>query len=144
MKNSKEKYYDITQNLKPHLNVITFLNFKTQPKKAIDLGCGAGRDTIELLKNNWTVLSIDKEDTKSIIVKHLNKKELERFEFKKCFFGNMNLPKVNLIVANFSLLFSKKELFDDIWKNIIDSLLDERLLCWQLFWKKRFMGKNKK
>ena len=107
-------------------------------------GSGAGRDTIELLKNNWNVLSIDKEDTEYIIREQLNQKESENFKFKKCFFGEMNLPKVNLIVANFSLPFSKKEFFGDIWKKITNSLSDERIFCWKFFWKKRYMGKNKR
>ncbi len=122
MKSSKEIYYNITKNAKPHLNVLNFINLNVSPGKAVDLGCGAGRDTIELLKNNWNVLSIDKEDTETIIREQLNQKEAENFKFKKCFFGEMNLPKVNLIVANFSLPFSKKELFSGIWKNITNSL----------------------
>ena len=65
-------------------------------------------------------------------------------KFKKCFFGEMNLPKVNLIVANFSLPFSKKEFFSNIWENITNSLSDERVFCWEFFWKKRYMGKNKR
>ena len=64
-----------------------FINLNVSPGKAVDLGCGAGRDTIELLKNNWNVLSIDKEDTESIIREQLNQKESENFKFKKCFFG---------------------------------------------------------
>ena len=118
MENNKEKYYDITKNSKPHLNVLDFLSFNVLPGKAIDLGCGAGRDTIELLKNNWNVLSIDKEDTESIIREQLSQKELEKFKFKKCFFGEMNLPKVN-------------------------SLSEGRIFCWKFFWKKRYMGRNK-
>lgn len=35
----------------------------------------------------------------------------------------MNLPKANLIVANFSLPFSKKEYFNLIWNEINNSLL---------------------
>ena len=144
MKSSKEKYYNITQNAKPHLNVLNFINLNVSPGKAVDLGCGAGRDTIELLKNNWNVLAIDKEDTESIIREQLNQKESENFKFKKCFFGEMNLPKVNLIVANFSLPFSKKEFFSNIWENITNSLSDERVFCWEFFLKKRYMGKNKR
>ena len=122
-----------------------FRNFdRNGQTKILDLGCGAGRDTIELLKNNWNVLSIDKEDTESIIREQLSQKESENFKFKKCFFGEMNLPKVNLIVANFSLPFSKKEFFSDIWKNITNSLSDERVFCWKFFWKKRYMGRNKR
>ena len=133
MKSSKEKYYNITKNSKPHLNVLNFLELNVSPGKAVDLGCGTGRDTIELLKNNWNVLSIDKEDTEPIIREQLTPKESENFKFKKCFFGEMNLPKVNLIVANFSLPFSKKEFFSDIWKNITSSLSDERVFCWEFF-----------
>lgn len=143
MQRNKEEYYNITKNAKPHLNVLNFLNFNVLPGKAVDLGCGAGRDTIELLKNNWKVLSIDKEDTESIIREQLNQKESENFKFEKCFFGEMNLPKVNLIVANFSLPFSKKEFFNDIWKNITNSLSNERLFCWKFLWKKRYMAETK-
>ena len=139
-----QKYYENTENALPHPMVKKFINMNIKPKNAVDLGCGAGRDTIELLKNNWKVLSIDKEDTESIIREQLNQKESENFKFEKCFFGEMNLPKVNLIVANFSLPFSKKEFFNDIWKNITNSLSNERLFCWKFLWKKRYMGRNKR
>ena len=42
-----------------------------KPDFAIDLGCGAGRDTIYLLHNGWKVLAIDKEDTKEFILKKI-------------------------------------------------------------------------
>jgi trans-aconitate methyltransferase len=32
---------------------------------AVDLGCGAGRDTRELLSAGWRVLAIDREDAAS-------------------------------------------------------------------------------
>lgn len=115
MKKSIEKYYNITKNAKPHTNVANFLKLNIDPAIAIDLGCGAGRDTIALLKYNWNVLAIDKEDTEDIIKDQLSKEEQRRFKFLKSVFGEMNLPKANLIVANFSLPFSKKEYFNSIW-----------------------------
>ena len=30
-----------------------------EPGVAIDLGCGEGRDTVEILRQNWAVLAID-------------------------------------------------------------------------------------
>ncbi len=48
MNKDKEKYYNLTKNMKTHLNVVKFLNLNLLPQNAIDLGCGAGRDTIAL------------------------------------------------------------------------------------------------
>ena len=123
MENSIEKYYNITKNSRPHANVVNFLKLNIDPTTAIDLGCGAGRDTIALLKYNWNVLAIDKEDTEAIIKEQLTKEEQRRFKFLETVFGKMNLPKANLIVANFSLPFSKKEYFNFIWNKINNSLL---------------------
>lgn len=58
---NKENYYKITKNRGPNFLTTEFLKLGITPGKAIDLGCGAGRDTVALIKNNWEVLSIDKE-----------------------------------------------------------------------------------
>ena len=66
MDNKWEEYYNHTKETKPHKNIEKFLNLGVTPGKAIDLGCGAGRDTIALIKNNWRVLAVDKENTENI------------------------------------------------------------------------------
>ena len=48
----------------------------------------------------------------------LSKEEQKRFTFQKSTFGAMNLPNSNLIVANFSLPFAKKDYWDLIWNKI--------------------------
>lgn len=121
-KSGWKNYYNATKNVKPHANVVNFLKLNIKPSMAIDLGCGAGRDTIALIKHNWNVLSIDKEDTETIIKEQLTKEEQEKFKFKKTLYGDMKLPKTDLIVANFSLPFCKKENFGFVWRKINEAL----------------------
>lgn len=46
-----EKYYDNTESEKPRKNVQYFIEkVKCNPGKAIELGCGAGNDTVYLIK----------------------------------------------------------------------------------------------
>jgi trans-aconitate methyltransferase len=124
-----EKYYENTGNALPNPTVRKFIEMKIKPTNAIDLGCGAGRDTICLIKNGWKVLSIDREDTEKIISNKLNKEEIERFRFERQDFENIELEKNNLLVANFSIPFGNKECIDEFWKKITDSILKERIFC---------------
>ena len=117
---------------------------KIKPSNAIDLGCGAGRDTIYLIKNGWKVLSIDKENTREIISSKLDNEELKNFKFECQDFENIELEKNNLLVANFSIPFCNKDYFNEFWNKISNSILQERILRWELFWIKRFLGKDKR
>lgn len=125
-----KKYYENTENSLPHPMVKKIINMNIKAGNAIDLGCGAGRDTIFLIKNGWKVLSIDKENTRKIIDSKLNNEELEKFKFKCQNFENIELEKSNLIVANFSIPFCNKVYFNDLWKNISNNILKERIFYW--------------
>jgi len=59
---SIEKYYDNTKNAEPNYIVKEFIKLNVRPGNAVELGCGAGRDTVYLIKNGWNVLAIDKEN----------------------------------------------------------------------------------
>ncbi len=129
-----KKYYENTKNALPHPMVKKFIDMNIKPKKAIDLGCGAGRDTIYLIKNSWEVLSIDREDTKEIISSKLDNEEIKRFRFNVQNFEDIELEKNNLLVANFSIPFCNKDYFNEFWNKITDSILKDRIFCWKLFW----------
>ena len=45
-----EKYYDNTSMANPNYNVKKFIELNVKPENAIELGCGAGRDTIYLIE----------------------------------------------------------------------------------------------
>ena len=120
-----KKYYEKTKNALPYENLKKFLKIENKQGKAIDIGCGAGRDTVFLIKNNWSVLAIDREDTKDIISSKLNDEELRRFRFNKQNFENIKLEENDLIVANFSLPFCNKKDFKEFWNTIVGSILED-------------------
>lgn len=131
-----EKYYDNTKNLKPNKYITEFLNNNIIPGKAIELGCGSGRDTINLIKNGWQVLAIDREDVSSYIIEKLNVEQRKSFRFLKQNFEEVELEKCNLLVANYSLPFCNNNKFSELWGKIVDNILPERIFYWQLFWNK--------
>lgn len=129
-----EKFYENTKNAMPHDNIKKFVEMKTKTGNAIDLGCGSGRDTIFLIKNNWNVTAIDREDTQNIIEANLNTEDLKKFKFMCQNFENIKLYKNDLIVSNFSIPFCSKNYFNDFWNKIVNSINNGRILCWEFFW----------
>lgn len=125
-----EKYYDNTEIGIPHKNVKKFIEIESNAGKAIDLGCGAGSDTIYLIRNKWNVLAIDRENVEERIIKRLNKEELKRFRFQRQDFENIVLEENNLLVANFCLPFCNKNKFYELWDKINKSILPNRIFCW--------------
>lgn len=121
-----EKYYNNTESEKPKNNVQYFIDkVKFNPSKAIELGCGAGNDTIYLIKNNWNLIAIDREDVEERISKRLSKEELRKFTFQKQSFENLEIEKSDLIVANYSLPFCEKDKFEELWNKIKTSITNE-------------------
>lgn len=116
-------YYEKTKNSNIPENLRMFMNMKVEPGICIDLGCGAGRDSIFLIKNGWKVIAIDKEDTEKMIRSSLQEEEQNYLKFiKQDFENNIILQPCNLLVANSSLSFCNRKNFDDLWKKIVDSI----------------------
>lgn len=125
MKNIK-KYYDNTESEKPRKNIQYFIEkVKYNPGKAIELRCGARNDTVYLIKNNWNVFAIDRENVEERIAKRLNNEEREKFRFQKQNFESIELEKINLIVANYCLPFCNKNNFAELWNKINDNILKD-------------------
>ena len=120
-----EKYYKNTENALPNTIIQKFISMNIKPENAIELGCGAGRDTVHLIKNGWNVFAIDKEDTEQIISNKLDDEELKRFKFERQNFENIKLERAKLLVANFSIPFCRKDCFNQFWSKIVDSILKD-------------------
>jgi SAM-dependent methyltransferase len=126
------KYYDITRvKTPPRKTLVTAIeNFSNEniifSKLAIDLGCGSGSDSIELLRHGWSVLAIDFQSaaiTNLLFSAHQLSLLDNILKTKICSFETLtSLPPAYLINASFSLPFLNPDSFYKLWEIILIAL----------------------
>lgn len=92
-------------------------------RHAIDLGCGDGRDTAELLRRGWTVEAIDGHE--GSIRRLLARPELthrERLTARVAGFEGLTLGRADLVNASFSLPFCPPAHFAALWSQVVGAL----------------------
>jgi len=76
------------------------------PRLAVDLGCGAGRDTRELLRRGWRVLAVDREGAAiEAVVAATPEDDRARLESVVADLATVELPACDLVLASVSLQF---------------------------------------
>ena len=120
-----KKYYERTTSKSPSKIIMRYFQMKLENnntnKKAIDLGCGSGNDTIYLLKNNYFVTAVDKEESIVDIIKS-RISDTSKLDFVIENFENVKLNEADLIVANFSLYFCNPKYFKKFWNEITQNI----------------------
>lgn len=90
-----------------------------EPRLAVDLGAGEGRDTAELLRRGWRVEAIDAHpESVSRIRARPDLVGTERLAttvgtFEECF-----IPRCSLVNASYALPFCEPSLFEGVWRKI--------------------------
>jgi tellurite methyltransferase len=90
---------------------------------AADLGCGSGRDTIEILRRGWPVIAVDAAP--EAIDKLMSRPDLPEgaaIETQISRYEDMALPPCDLVNAAFSLPLCPAEDFPDVWRKIVGAL----------------------
>jgi SAM-dependent methyltransferase len=131
-------YYEKTGTRPPRKTLIHALDrFEAEgrpPGFALDLGCGSGRDTIEILRRCWPVLAIDAEQ--SAIEALSARDDLPdgaRLETRVARFEETTLPAADLINSAFALPLCTPPAFADLWQRILDRLRPGGRFSGQLF-----------
>jgi tellurite methyltransferase len=101
---------------------------------AIDLGFGAGTDTLELLRRGWTVLAIDAQRDAAEFLSHRVPARL-RASLTTLIapMEGLELPPADLIYASYSLPFCCPNEFPQLWREIGRALRPGGHFAGQLF-----------
>ena len=119
-------YYEKLRERPPRRTLITALDrFGATPADAlaVDLGCGDGRDVIEMLRRGWRVVAVDSEPTalKALQTRPLPEGHdltpiLSRFE-------DVPLPLgLSLVNSSFAMPLCEPEAFHRLWERIREAL----------------------
>ena len=105
------------------------------PGLAVDLGCGAGRDTLELLRRGWRVVAIDAEQAAvDLLLDHPDAaSRRESLQTVVAPFIDADWPEAELVNASFSLPFCAPAEFERTWERLVASLRHGGRFSGQLF-----------
>lgn len=106
-------------------------------RSAIDLGCGEGRDTAELLRRGWRVLATDGHPEALDLLADRNDipgPVVDRLTTRVATFEELDdLPPADLVNASFSLPFCVPEHFERVWGLVTAAVKPGGRFCGQIF-----------
>ena len=91
--------------------------------RAVDIGCGQGFETGELLRRGWDVVAIDGQDE---AIRRLRRRipdeQASRLETVVSRMEDVEIPPADLVHASYSLPFCTPAAFPEVWGRIRGSL----------------------
>ena len=116
-------YYDATADRPPRRTLIEALDrfaASEAPRLAVDLGCGDGRDTIELLRRGWSVVAVDAEPEALARLGARPDLPAGASLMPVCArFEDAPWPMADLVNASFALPLCPPDRFAALWRKIV-------------------------
>src|ERR1700730_12445043 len=126
------KFYWHTRERPPWPRMIRAASLVTHRERALDLGCGAGRDTRYLLEQGFRVTAVDADANAMAILATFPQ---ERLHAVQSTFGDFAFESYDLINAHFSLPFLPREQFYAVFGKVREALNLDGIFVGQFFGK---------
>jgi SAM-dependent methyltransferase len=118
-------YYEKLRDRPPRKTLVAALDAfgKRTGALAVDLGCGDGRDVVEILRRGWNVVAVDAEPAALSRLAERKLPGAERITPIVARFEDVPLPLgVQLVNASFALPLCEPERFHEMWTRICEAL----------------------
>ena len=116
-------YYRKVENRAPRDLFIQAVELFPTPGIAIDLGCGGGIETRELLRRGWQVIAIDEEPKAfEFLTSKVPPPQRDRLTTYCSAFADLTFPSADFIWAGLSLPFCAPGLFPGVWEQMTMAL----------------------
>lgn len=131
------RYYKATEGRPPRPTLLFALARFTAEEicgRAVDLGCGDGRDAIELLRRGWSVIGIDLEPAG--IERLRARPDLPagaKLDARCARFEDADWGTVELVNSSFALPSCPPEAFAALWRKVTASLVSGGRFAGQLY-----------
>ncbi len=122
------KYFDKTEFRDIRNDLVFAVENTSEPKIAIDCGCGAGADIDYLASNDFVVYGFDVEE-ESISRCKSRFKNIDNVFLSKSSFSSFSYPQASLVAADASLFFCPSSEFPTVWEKIYECLYPGGIFC---------------
>jgi SAM-dependent methyltransferase len=132
-----DRYYEWMAGKPPRETCVGALDrFGAVTGDAVDLGCGEGRDAIEMLRRGWQVLAIDGETEaiRRIVARpDLTDALRARLAIRVERLEETAVPPCDFVNASFALPFCRADAFATLWERIVAAIRPGGRFAGQLF-----------
>lgn len=123
-------FYRITQGRPPWPRLVAAVDLLGRTGEALDLGCGAGRDTRYLLTRGFFVTAVDRETASLATLAELPS---EHLHLRQAAFEDFIFEQYDLVNAHFALPFIHKDQFGTVFARLKVSLKPGGIFVGQFF-----------
>jgi tellurite methyltransferase len=125
-----EDFYKITKD-RPHWPLLAqAVSLLTRKENALDLGCGAGRDTRYLLEQGFYVTAVDSHPQAIALLADFPQGHLRAVQSS---FDEFEFETYDLVNAHFALPFTPKERFHEVFARVKHALNADGIFVGQFF-----------
>ena len=119
------EYYRWTAKRPPRellLQLLNHVEWEGGPRRgatAVELGFGAGTDSLELLRRGWSVVAIDAQEVAArFLSRRVRSRDRSRLTTVVAAMEGLEVPPADLVYASFCLPFCAPDRFPELWASI--------------------------